>query len=169
MIFFVEDDGSDSSDVEVVELPAGSIPVRGSRGGNGRLPGRGGGRGEERSSTGEGTSRGPGELGSNFNPSRNQTNNRTNKQTKQVTKQQEKKQTFAGQAEAIVRSAAAASSGQDDDFVDDPVFDDLLCADASDINVGTVRRGNPGWLSAQMSSMSSSTSINYCLIKPLDR
>ena len=93
----------------------------------------------------------------------------TNKQTKQVTKQQQKKQTFAGQAEAIVRSAAAASSGQDDDFVDDPVFDDLLCADASDINVGTVRRGNSGWLSAQMSSMSSSTSINYCLIKPLDR
>ena len=78
------------------------------------------------------------------------------------------KQTFAGQAEAIVRSAAAAAAGQDDDFVDDPEFE-LLGADGSDSNVGTVGRGNPGWLSAQMSSMSSSTSINYCLIKPLDR
>ena len=74
MMFIVEDDGSDSSDVDIVELPAGSIPVRGSRGGNGRSPGRGGGRGGGRSNTGEGTSRGPGELGSNFNPSRNQTN-----------------------------------------------------------------------------------------------
>ena len=60
--------------MELVELPAGSISVMGSRGGNGRLAGRGGGRGEERSGTGEGTSRGPGELGSNFNPSKYQTN-----------------------------------------------------------------------------------------------
>ena len=67
-----------------------------------------------------------------------------------------------------MRSAAAAAAGQDDDFVDDPEFE-LLGADGSDSNVGTVGRGNPGWLSAQMSSMSSSTSINYCLIKPLDR
>ena len=82
MIFFVEDDGSDSSDVEVVELPAGSIPVRGSRGGNRRLPGRG----EERSSTGEGTSRGPGELGSNFNPSKNQTNKQSPSKTNKANK-----------------------------------------------------------------------------------
>ena len=70
MMFIVEDDGSDSSDVEVVELPAGSIPVRGRRGGNGSFPGRGGGSGGGRSNTGEGTSRGAGELGSNFNSSK---------------------------------------------------------------------------------------------------
>ena len=69
MIFIVVDDGSDSSDVEIEELPAGSISVKGATGGNRRLAGRGGGRGEGRSNTGEGTSRGPGELGSNFNPS----------------------------------------------------------------------------------------------------
>ena len=64
--YLVIGDGSDSSDVEIVEVPAGSIPVRGSRGRNGR----GGGRGEGRSDLGEGTSRGPGDLGSNFNPSK---------------------------------------------------------------------------------------------------
>ena len=75
MMFIVEDDGSASSDdVELVELPAGSISVRGSRAGNGGLSSRGGSRREGRCNTGEGTSRGPGELGSNFNPSENQTN-----------------------------------------------------------------------------------------------
>ena len=83
MMFIVEDDGSDSSDVDIVELPAGSIPVRGSRGGNGRSLGdRGGGR----SNTGEGTSRGPGELGSNFNPSKNQTNKQTPSKTNKPNK-----------------------------------------------------------------------------------
>ena len=83
-IFIVEDDGSDSSDVELVELPAGSISERGSRGGNGRVSGRGVSRREGRSNTGEGTSRGPGELGSNFNPSKNQTNKHQQKQTNQT-------------------------------------------------------------------------------------
>ena len=70
----VADGGSDSSDVEIVEVPAGSIRARGSRRGNGRLVGRGGGRGGGTSNTGEGTSRGAGELGSNFNPSKYETN-----------------------------------------------------------------------------------------------
>ena len=67
-----------------------------------------------------------------------------------------------------MRNTAAAAASQDDDFVDDPEFE-LLCADGSDSNVGTVGRGNPGWLSALMSSLSSSTYIDYYLIKPVDR
>ena len=53
------------------------------------------------------------------------------------------KQTFAGQAELIVRSAAAASSGQDDDFEDDPVFNEFLCDDGVGSNVGALGRGHP--------------------------
>ena len=83
MMFIVEDGGSDSSDVELVELSAGSISVRGRRGGNDGLSGRGGSRREGRCNTGEGTSRRPGELGSNFNPSKNQTN-KQQKQTNQT-------------------------------------------------------------------------------------
>ena len=74
-----------------------------------------------------------------------QTNNHHQKQTRQTSNETTNKQTFAGQAEAIVRSAAAATAGQDHDFVDDPVFDELFSADGSDSNVGTVMRGNPGW------------------------
>ena len=97
--YHVLDGGSDSSDVELEELPAGSIQARGSRGGISRLPSRrqgARGRGEGRLGTGEGTSRGPGELGSNFNPSENQTNKQTNtqtKQTNQLTNKQTNKQT----------------------------------------------------------------------------
>ena len=71
----------------------------------------------------------------------------------------------------IVRSAAAAatSAGQDDEFVDDLVFDEILCADGGGSNVGTVGRGNPGWLSSQVSALKSSTYLDYCLIKPLIR
>ena len=75
-----------------------------------------------------------------------QTNNHHQKQTRQTSNETTNKQTFAGQAEAIVRSAAAATAGKDDDFVDDPVFNELFCADGSDSNVGTVGTGNPGWL-----------------------
>ena len=41
-------------------------------------------------------------------------------------------------------TAATATAGQDDDFADDPVFDEFLCTDGSRSNVGTVGRGNPG-------------------------
>ena len=48
-----------------------------------------------------------------------------------------------------MRSAAAtATAGQDGDFVDDPVFEEILRADGSDGNSG---RGNPGRLSSQSS------------------
>ena len=49
----------------------------------------------------------------------------------------------------IVRSAAAASSGQDVDFEDDPVFNEFLYADGNGSNVGTLGRGNPGWSLSQ--------------------
>ena len=55
--------------------------------------------------------------------------------------------------EAIVRSATAAAAGQDDGFVEDSVFEELLCADESGDSNGAVGRGNPGWL--QFSSLSS--------------
>ena len=97
-----------------------------------------------------------------------QTNNK-NKQNKQIPKQQTNKQTFSGQAEAIVRSAAAATTGQNDDFVDDPVFEEFLCAGGTSSNVGTMGRGNPGWLSSQLSYLSLSTYFDCCLIKRLDR
>ena len=48
---------------------------------------------------------------------------------------------ITGQAEAIVRSATAAA-GQDDGFVEDPEFEEFLCADTRS---GAVGRGNPGW------------------------
>ena len=142
-----DDSSSDDSELEIEELPAGTFPVRGSRGGYIRSAGRRG-RGDVRSNTGEGTSRGPGELGSNFNSSKYDTKQPIPKQTN---KQQSNKQTFAGQAEAIVRSAAATTACQDDEFPDDPVFNAFLCADGSDSNVGTVGRRNPGWLLSQYS------------------
>ena len=74
MCYHAVDGGSDSSDVEIEELPVGSIQAREGRVRNGRLAGRGGGRGEWRPNTGEGTSRGPGELGNDFNPSKYETN-----------------------------------------------------------------------------------------------
>ena len=76
---------------------------------------------------------------------------------------------FPGQAERIVRSAASASAGQDDDFVDDPVFEDLLCADGSGGTSVAVGRGNPGWLSSQLSSLPSSTYVDFCLTKTVFR
>ena len=53
-----------------------------------------------------------------------------------------------------MRSAAAATTGQHDDFVDDPVFDELVCADGSGTTVGALGRGNHGWSSSQFSSLS---------------
>ena len=46
-----------------------------------------------------------------------------------------------------MRAAARDQAGQDDDFVDDPLFDELLC-NGSGGNVGAVGRSNPGWLSS---------------------
>ena len=43
-----------------------------------------------------------------------------------------------------MRSAAAASSGQDEDFEDDPVFSEFICADGNGSNIGALGRGNPG-------------------------
>ena len=53
-----------------------------------------------------------------------------------------------------MRSAAAAKTVQDDDFVDDPVFNELVCAGGSGSTVGASGRGNPGWSSSQCSSLS---------------
>ena len=66
-----------------------------------------------------------------------------------------------------MRTAAAAS--QDDNFVDDPVFEEFLCAGGTGSNVETTGRGNPGWLSSQLSYLSLSTYFDCCLIKRLDR
>ena len=83
-----------------------------------------------------------------------QTNKQTNKHTnKQTIKQQSNKHVFAGQAEAIVRSAAAATTFQDEDFADDLVFNELACAGGSGSTVGALGRGNPGWSSSQCSSL----------------
>ena len=60
---------------------------------------------------------------------------------------------FAGQAEAIVRSAAAAD-GKDDGFVDDPLFEEFLSAGGNGGNSGALGRGNPGWSTSQCSSLS---------------
>ena len=76
-----------------------------------------------------------------------QMNERTNKQTSKQTNKQTNcshnwiNKRITGQAEAIVRSATAAD-GQDDGFVEDPEFEEFLCADTRS---GAVRSGNPGW------------------------
>ena len=62
-----------------------------------------------------------------------------------------------------MRSAAAAYAGQDDEFVDDPVFEEILCADGSGSNVGALGRGNPGWSSSQCTSLLSSIYFDCCL------
>ena len=77
----------------------------------------------------------------------------SNNQTKQTNKQNKHSilrinldhNVFTGQVEAIVRSAAAATDGQEqvDGFVEDPVFEELLCADGSGDRNVTVGRGNP--------------------------
>lgn len=62
----------------------------------------------------------------------------------------------------IVRSAAAASTGQDDDFADDLVFAEFLSDGGSASNVGAFGRGNPGWSSLKFSSLSSSIYFDWC-------
>ena len=91
-----------------------------------------------------------------------QTTKSNKKQTtksNQTNKQHTNKQTFAGQAELIVRSAAAASSGQDDDFEDDPVFNEILFAGESGSNVGALGRGHPGRSSSQFLAFLSSIHV----------
>ena len=53
-----------------------------------------------------------------------------------------------------MRSAAAATTFQDEDFADDLVFNELACAGGSGSTVGALGRGNPGWSSSQCSSLS---------------
>ena len=51
---------------------------------------------------------------------------------------------FAGQVDATV---SVATAGQDDGFVADPVFEELLCDEGSAGSNRDVGRGSPGWIS----------------------
>ena len=52
---------------------------------------------------------------------------------------------FAGQVDAT--SVSVATAGQDDGFVADPLFEELLCDEGSAGSNRDVGRGSPGWIS----------------------